>query len=148
MTTGSLKGIAIRSASRAPMSLLDSVEISPAGGTQGDFRGKHRSRQVTLLSVEDWQDTCAELGEELHWTVRRANLLVEGMRFENSTKKQIQIGEVLLEVTGETDPCDRMDEAAPGLYQALLPQWRGGACCRVIKAGTISLEDEVRFASE
>ena len=35
-----------------------------------------------------------------------------------------------LEVTGETDPCERMEEIQPGLFQALAPGWRGGVTCR------------------
>jgi len=44
-----------------------------------------------------------------------------------------------LQITRETDPCKRMEEAQSGLMKALAPDWRGGACCRVINGGSIAL---------
>jgi MOSC domain-containing protein YiiM len=49
------------------------------------------------------------------------------------------------EVTGETDPCPRMDDAAPGLKDAMIPDWRGGVTCRVIESGHLSVGNAVTF---
>jgi MOSC domain-containing protein YiiM len=58
----------------------------------------------------------------------------------------IAIGESLrLMVTCECDPCSRMDEIAPGLREALLPDWRGGVLARVIAGGEIALGDAIRI---
>lgn len=135
---GKLIGIAVRSRSRAPMQEVDVVEITEDGGVLNDSRGRPGKRQVTVLAVEDWDAACEVVGKELPWTYRRANLLVEGVRLKESTGAIIGLGEVRLEVTGETEPCSRMDEIEQGLQRALTPDWRGGLCCRVLRGGTIS----------
>jgi len=56
---------------------------------------------------------------------------------------QVQIGNVLLEITKETDPCSRMDALQPGLKAALTPDWRGGARCKVLRKGLVSIGDKV-----
>jgi MOSC domain-containing protein YiiM len=140
---GRLLSIAVRAKSRAPMQELGQGEMSLEHGVLGDFRGTPGKRQVTVLAVEDWRAACSELRRNLPWTHRRANLLVEGLALNQSTDATIRIGDVVLRVTGETTPCSRMEEAAAGLYNALLPRWRGGVCCRVEAGGTIAAGDEV-----
>ena len=65
-----------------------------------------------------------------------ANL--QGVRLKETTGAIIAIGDVRLEVSGETDPCGRMDELEPGLRAALEPDWRGGVCCRVLHGGAVA----------
>lgn len=79
MRQGKLIGIAIRPKSRAPMTELLQAEVSPEQGIVGDFRGKPGRRQVTVLSSEVWKTVCTEMDQPLPWTVRRANLFVEGL---------------------------------------------------------------------
>ncbi len=82
----------------------------------------------------------------LPWHVRRANLLVEGMRLPRDPGSVIAIGPSLrIEVTMECDPCRRMDEIRPGLRSALTPDWRGGVLGRVLNDGEIAIGDEVRI---
>ncbi|QUJ70344.1 MOSC domain-containing protein (plasmid) [Photobacterium sp. GJ3] len=143
-----LMGIARRKASRAVMEELQFVNVSPEKGVEGDFRGKPGKRQVTVLSLDAWTDACQEVGESLPWTIRRANLLVEGTRFSQANVGDvIQIGQLRLKVTRETDPCPRMDEQFQGMTQALKPDWRGGVCCTVLSGGTIQVGDTVRIES-
>jgi MOSC domain-containing protein YiiM len=59
--------------------------------------------------------------------------------------KQIKIGALILLVTGETDPCSKMDAQVMGLMQALTPDWRGGICCKVIADGRITIGDKVHI---
>lgn len=142
-----VRAIAIRNRPRVAMQSIDSARIDIASGILGDFRGSQRGRQVTILSESAWQRACDEVGAELPWTVRRANLLVDGIEFDDSyIGKRVRIGEVELEITEETDPCTRMDEQHPGLTAALEPEWRGGVCCRVLKAGDIRIGDAVEIA--
>ncbi len=143
-----LYGIAIKSASRAPMQLVGSAEVNLGQGVVGDWRGKggfFHKRQVTLISLQQWEEVCKELGQDLPWTTRRANLCISGLEFEpDDVGAIIRIGpSVALEVTGETEPCKRMDEAHPGLKQALASKWRGGVTCKVINAGTIQVNNQV-----
>lgn len=149
MLEGKLLSIAIREKSRAAMVELSSVEVSIEAGLAGDSRGRPGDRQVTVMSRECWELACGELATILPWTTRRANLLVEGLALEAKTGRQIRIGEVVLQICGETDPCERMDQQVPGLTKALLPDWRGGVCCRVLSGGTLKVDDPARLnASE
>lgn len=141
-----LKGIAFRAKKKAEMMETSIVQVTPERGVEGCYRGKPGARQVTVMSVEDWRRACAEINEDLHWTTRRANLLVEGVSFgPASVGNIIKIGDLRLQITIETDPCSRMEQAHKGLMKALMPDWRGGACCRVISGGRIALGDQVEI---
>lgn len=142
-----LLGIAIRAKKRAEMQLLQSAQVSLEKGVANDFRGKPGKRQVTVLTQEGWQAACAEADVDLPWTERRANLLIAGLDLEDSAGAVIRIGAVKLLITRETDPCQRMEETQPGLYQAMAKAWRGGVCCQVLEAGQIVVGDEVELIS-
>lgn len=147
---GRLVGMARRAGPRAAMETLEAGRIGVEFGLEGDHRGivrpgKLPRRQVTILAREAWEAACADLGREVPWTARRANLLVEEIPLPRRVGDVIAIGEVRLEVHLEIDPCERMDEASPGLREALIPDWRGGIGCRVLRGGAIALGDAVRI---
>lgn len=127
------------------METLDATTISVSAGVDGDHRGQLRCRQVTVITREGWEAACAELGQQLPWTTRRANILVEGLALAEATGRTIRIGEVALTITGETDPCSRMEEQAPGLCDALTPEWRGGVTCDVAHGGEVAVGDGARL---
>lgn len=143
-----LLNIAIKSAKRKPMDQLESAFISCEYGLDRDFRGKPGKRQVTVLDINAWNDACEALGKKLSWETRRANLLVDGLNLNNSAGQYILIGQSVLEITQETDPCSRMDEAEPGLFEALKSNWRGGVCCRVVKEGEVKRGDIVKMKTK
>ncbi|HUD91360.1 MAG TPA: MOSC domain-containing protein, partial [Sphingobium sp.] len=104
--TGRLIGIARRQRPRGAMEELRSVTVTAAAGVQGDFRGAVRPgkvprRQVSLMEVESWRAAMADLnvsdlfGERPPWHSRRANLLVEGLRFPRETGYVVAIGQSL-----------------------------------------------------
>ena len=70
------------------------------------------------------------------------------MALEGAVGARLRIGELVLEVTEECDPCLVMDRAVPGLRAALTPDWAGGVCCRVLSGGTIAVGDDVHRSSE
>ena len=132
------------------METLDHVEVTVAEGVHGDFRGAlkpgRNKRQVTVMAAEGWRDTLHDLGAEVPWYQRRVNLLVEGLSLQETAGARILFESgLVLEVTGECDPCTRMEEIAPGLKAALLPHWRGGVTTRVIENGPIRVGDQVRI---
>ncbi len=132
-----LLAIAVRNRPRGVMQELPQASVTVAGGVADDLRGRPGRRQVTVLSLEAWQAACREAGRpELPWTARRANLLVTGV--DLAAAGALRIGSVELEVTGETAPCERMEETCPGLRAALTPAWRGGVTCRVRQPGTLT----------
>lgn len=144
-----VKGIAIRQRSRAPMQSIDQANVTTEAGIDGDFRGKPGKRQVTLLSEEVWQQVCDEMQQAMPWTTRRANILISGYQFSaQDVGKQVKIGQLILQICKQTDPCPRMDEQFSGLTATLTPDWRGGVCCRVIQNGHIMLGDNVTISSD
>ena len=140
-----LLGIAVKQQRKGPLSTHDEAQITVHHGVVGDWRGKPGKRQVTLMSLTDWQAACDELGVELPWQTRRANLLVDELPLYQSSGARITIGDVVLEVTGETDPCGRMEQVQPGLFDALARRWRGGVTCRVLANGIVRLGMEVEI---
>jgi len=143
-----LLGIATHAKKRAALTSMQSADVTLEKGVANDFRGKPGKRQVTVLSREGWQAGCQAVGVELDWTARRANLLIEGLDLQKSAGRVLKIGDTKLLITQETDPCERMKEVHAGLYDALLPEWRGGVCCRVIQRGRISVGDTVELLDE
>lgn len=138
-----LVGIAIKPAAAADMQTLSEGRLSIDAGVVGDCRGRPGPRQVTLLSQAAWREACNGLEMELDWTQRRANLLVDDLPLHNSRGAHIRLGEAVLEITGETDPCARMEAVHPGLFNALARDWRGGVTCRVLQGGPLTLGMEV-----
>lgn len=143
--TGRLIGIAWKGIPRQPMLEAEVVAITPEAGLAGDFRGAPGERQVTILFAEDWAAACAELGETRAWTIRRANLLVDGLTNPRAAGGALSIGDVELAITGETKPCANMDRQWPGLTAVLAPDWRGGLTARVLRGGEVRLGDVARF---
>ena len=94
------------------------------------------------------QNLLKELGLNLSWLTRRANLLVKGMRSPREPGTKIKIGSVELEIRVETEPCDLMDKQHFGLRARLENGWRGGVCCSVKKPGNIKVGDDVEIASK
>jgi MOSC domain-containing protein YiiM len=138
--TGRLIGIARKSEIAAEPEVMPRAHVSAEAGVEGDFRGRtEKQRKVTVIAREAWEAACKELGRDLPWTTRRANLCVEGVALPRRIGARISIGGTVLEVVEETDPCSRMEKAAKGLRAALTPDWRGGVCCSVIKPGDIEI---------
>ena len=131
------------------MTLVDKAQVTPEIGVEGDHKGmKLKTRQVTLLALEDWQAALADLDPakgptDLAWTARRANLLTEGLTLPAASGAILVIGGVRIEVTRPVFPCSRMIEAHPDLMRALSPPWRGGVAGRVLEGGEISVGDVV-----
>lgn len=152
---GRLGGIARHERSRSAIETLQRVSVTRASGVAGDKSGVIRPggkgrRQISLIEAESWDAALADLpagpDAALSWHVRRANLLVQGIRLPREAGKIIAIGESLrIEVTCECDPCSRMDKIFPGLKAALLPDWRGGVLGRVLTDGDIAIGDVVRI---
>lgn len=147
--TGTLAGIARRARSRGAVEVVGQACITPERGIEGDYRGAtkggpHR-RQVTLMAASDWADATRELGVVLDWSVRRVNLLVDGLDLPQRAGVRLRVGGAVLQVSCECDPCSRMEAIAPGLEAALTPDWRGGVCASVVSGGEIALGDPVEI---
>jgi MOSC domain-containing protein YiiM len=139
--TGRIAGIAIKPEHYAPMQEVAEARVGDSG-IEGSAWAT-TVRRVTLLFAEQWTEVQRELGVEIPWLLRRANVLVSGVHPRDIMKRQIRLGEVELLIHGETKPCERMDEAHPGLRAALRPDLRGGVYGSVVQAGRIAVGDTV-----
>ncbi len=99
------------------------------------------------MSQDQWNLVCLELDKPLPWVTRRANLLIQDYSFSSSDRgKLLKIGSLELLITGETDPCKKMEIAQAGLEKALTPDWRGGVTCRVLNDAQITQGDLVTIS--
>lgn len=134
---GQVEAIAVRPVDGAPMELVSEIAVRAGAGALREGR-RSRTRGLTLLSAEAWRDTCDELGIELPWHTRRANLLVSGVHLSTLIGRTIEIGSLRLLIHGETKPCGIMDQAFPGLKNALQANFRGGVHAEVLTDGTLA----------
>jgi MOSC domain-containing protein YiiM len=102
-------------------------------------------RQVTIIAKEVWESLMQEVHAGLNPSTRRANLMVSGIDLTDSRSRVLQIGPCRVQIYGETRPCERMDEAWPGLRTAMARPWAGGAFAEILDDGQISVGDPVRW---
>lgn len=141
---GRIVGIAIREKSGAPMTEIVEASATKDGGIDSDVK-KSLARGITFLSVEKWHETMDEMGLELPWPSRRANVLVESVDLLSLIGKTIEFGSVAVLVNGETEPCARMEALAPGLREALAIEGRAGVYGRVVQSGAFRVGDSIRL---
>ncbi|HSS78783.1 MAG TPA: MOSC domain-containing protein [Thermoanaerobaculia bacterium] len=146
---GEVRAIWLKRFKRGPMDLSESANLRAGKGLVGNANQGGR-RQVILLEEEAWRDALADLGVEtsLDPAARRANLLLAGVRLEGTRGRILRLGTCRLRIFTECTPCERMEEAHPGLQAALRSHWRGGACAEVLEGGEIRVGDEVAWEEE
>jgi MOSC domain-containing protein YiiM len=139
-----IERIWIKKAHRGAMDRAERATLVAGRGVLGSA-DQGGSRQVTLISTERWAEATSTLRARIDPVARRANLLVSGVDLEQASGRTLLIGPCRLLVHGETRPCSRMDEAYPGLQNALRPRWGGGAYAEILVGGEINVGDEVRW---
>lgn len=165
---GQVQWLGIRTARRGAMRSLQEAQIHPLVGVVGDHgktapprlkamtgevegapastrststptsRGK---RQVTLIQAEHLPVIAALAGlDEVTPELLRRNIVVSGISLLALKDRRFQLGEVILEGTGECHPCSRMEEnLGAGGYNAV--RGHGGITARVIQGGAVRLGD-------
>jgi MOSC domain-containing protein YiiM len=147
---GRIAGIARHDRPLGAVETLDSAELIEGQGIGGDFRGARKAGSqgqngIVLIECDDWAEAIAECGADVPWYERRGNLLVEQLDIPQQPGTRLRIGrDVLVEITQECAPCERMEALHPGLRAALEPDWRAGARARVLRGGRVSVGDEIR----
>lgn len=138
----SIAAIFLRPSARTPVRRVDRAEALAGTGLRGDHAGGG-NRQITVLDLDAWRAACEALGRELDPSLRRANVVIDGLSLAGLRGRRLRLGTVELELVGETAPCKLLDDAVPGLMQALRPDGRGGLYGRIESGGTIAVGDPV-----
>ena len=139
-----LRQIWVKRAHRGTMDPAERAILVAGRGITGNADRGGR-RQVTLIDLERWHELMDRLGSDLDTSARRANLVLDSLDLFDARGKTLRIGGTRLRILGETRPCERMDEALPGLQAAMRERWGGGAYAEVIEGGEISVGDTVEW---
>jgi MOSC domain-containing protein YiiM len=141
---GRLDGIWVKRAHRGPMDARESGVLIAGKGLEGNVDRSSR-RQVTIIEREVWEALMRETSGSAPPSARRANLMISGISLAGTRKRVLRVGAARLEIAGETKPCERMEEAVPGLRAAMYANWRGGAFAMVVVGGPIRIGDTVSW---
>ncbi len=95
-------------------------------------------RQLLLVDVETLEEFGIAPGRV------KENITTRGIKLGGlSLGQRMRVGETLLEVTKECEPCHQMDAIQQGLQEAI--RGRRGILCRVVEAGRIRRGDEIEI---
>ena len=96
------------------------------------------SRQLLLMDVETLEEFGIVPGRA------KENITTRGIKLDGLLMGQrIRVGEALLEITKECQPCHQMEAIRQGLQEAL--RGRRGILCRVIESGQIRRGDPIEI---
>ena len=141
---GRLEAIWIKRSHRGPMDPVSNTTLVAGRGLSGNA-DQGRRRQVTLIERERWEQLMRQLDASVSPAARRANLMVSGVSLARTQDRVLRVGACRLRVAGETKPCERMDEALPGLRSAMAVDWGGGVFAEVLADGVITVGDDVTW---
>ncbi len=144
---GRLEGIWLKRMKRGPMDFVEQATLQLGRGLVGNANQGGR-RQVTILERERWTELMTQVDGSLSPSARRANLLIGGFSLSRSRKRILRIGPCRIRIWGETRPCERMEDAWPGLEEAMSRAWAGGAFGEVLDDGEIMIGDPVVWVEE
>ncbi|MQG22447.1 MAG: hypothetical protein FI688_03115 [SAR202 cluster bacterium] len=142
---GTVKSLGIAVSKLSPMDQVDKIELITGQGIVGDRHlrtdGTRSKRQILLMDIE----TLIEFG--LSERDIKENITVQGIDFSLiKLGNTVRIGmDVVLEITGDCEPCSRMDELRSGLKNAI--DGRRGMLAYVKSGGTISSGDSITVES-
>lgn len=141
--SGRVEALWTKRAKRGPMDPVNELRLVERTGIKdnADWGG---TRQVTIIEKERWEAMMRELGDaDVDPSARRANVMVSGCDLADSRHHILRLGDVRIEVRGETRPCERMDEAHQGLRRVMAEPWNGGVYGVILDDGRIRVGDPV-----
>ncbi len=140
---GAVEWIGLRPARRAPLVAVAAARMDPGTGLAGDhYAGRtDRARQVTVIAAEHLEAVASYLGRAaVSPGELRRNVVVRGVNLLALKGARFRLGSAVLELTGECQPCSRMEVIlGVGGYNAV--RGHGGITARVVAAGEVRLGD-------
>jgi MOSC domain-containing protein YiiM len=144
---GEIVAIWIKRFKRGPMDAAEEAQLVAGRGIVGNAN-QGGKRQITLIDESRWREAQEEVGVDVPPSARRANVMLRGIDLERTHQRLLRLGNAVIRIYGETRPCERMEEAQPGLRAALGTRWRGGAFGEIIEGGTIRVGDDAEWMKE
>lgn len=144
---GRVTWIGLAPEKRAPITPVQAVWARVGTGLDGDHHARRGGRrQVTLIQAEHLPVIAACVGlDAVDPALLRRNVAIAGINLWALHDRRFRVGGVLLQGTGECDPCERMEAAlGPGGFNAM--QRHGGITAIVLEAGEIRVGDAVVVA--
>jgi len=142
-----IEAVWLKRSVRGPMDPVREAEAVAHEGIRDDANRGRSKRQVTVIEKETFDRIRTTL-PDAEPAMRRANVMVSGVRLEASRGRVLSLGDVRILIGGETRPCERMDEQCPGLRAALEPGWGGGAYGVVVEGGTLRVGEGAALEPE
>ena len=137
---GRVTALFLATSTGQPMRRVSSARALEQRGLEGDrhaARPKGGKRQVLLLEARAHAELALPPG------ALKENVVVEGLALESlPVGQRLRLGDgVLLELTGECEPCRKLESIRPGLEAAA--KGRRGQLARVLVGGTVAEGDGV-----
>ena len=143
MQSGSIVNLHIARVKGTPSDPVDTARAVAAEGLEGDrSRNPRNLRQVLVMDQETLTHYGLQPGQV------KENITVTGLDLAQAKQGNVFfIGSpddpVTLEVTGDCEPCQKMDAITPGLRAEL--QGRRGILTVVLQGGDIAVGDPIRL---
>ena len=143
MQTGSIVNLHIARVKGTPSDPVDAARAVAAEGLEGDrSRNPRNLRQVLVMDRETLDHYGLQPGQV------KENITVTGLDLAQAKKGNVFFiggadAPVTLEVTGDCEPCQKMDAITPGLRAEL--QGRRGILTVVLQGGDIAVGDPIRL---
>lgn len=137
----------------APLTSLPCLNLVAGQGILEDSRyfarrsqrtGHLSRRQVSLIAREEIAEHAAVLGlEVIAPGAVRSNIETSGVEWLPWVAREVEIGEALLLIYAQRDPCAKMDEIAPGLRERM-KGGRQGVLATVLRSGNVQVGAVIR----
>ena len=142
---GQLEAIWIKTAHGGVMQPVPEASTQENKGLVGDVSFGRRKRQVTLIEKEIFDVLGDRFSGSIKPEMRRANFMVTGIELNETVGRILSIGDLKVEIFGETKPCKIMDDGCQGLREALVDEWKGGVYGCVLNDAAVKVGDVVSW---
>jgi MOSC domain-containing protein YiiM len=132
MKSGTIDHLFIKPGHREEMIPVETINVIQQKGIEGDASFGRSNRQILIISHEVVKAYGLMPGD-LRENITVSQLDVSAI----STETRLSIGEVVLEVTGDCNPCARLEELRVGLMDEI--HGNRGILARVLEPGEINV---------